>query len=258
MPQVDLDFRRYVERRKGLREAEAREGAAYGYSGDLKILRTLDRLRPVRLALEATVRLWRGAARNELLGGAVQATRQKEAKAFATLAECADRLHIGTPTLYVLPDGLEGARAFGTNEEPCVVVGGATFASLSEPEQLALLGRACGAIQNHHVLFATALHYLKNDAGRFLRWSIAPAGVALDRWARRAEITLDRAGLLCARDLAATEALLRKLLVDDPNVEKRVAALRIFAETSYYLGVTGQTGGINQSTCDGRVADALK
>jgi len=258
MPTVELDFRRYVERRKGLRDAEAREGAAYAYAGDLRLLRTLDKLRPVRLALESTVRLWRGAARPELLAGSVRASTITEPGAFALVRLCSERLHISEPPLFVLPDGLEGARAFGANEDPCIVIGGATLASLNEPERLALLGRACGAIQNHHVLFSTAQHYLRHDASRFLRWSIAPAGMALESWSKRAEITLDRAGLLCARDLEATCALLGKLLVDDPTLPKRIDALRIFAETSYYRGVTGLEGGINQSTCDGRVGDVLK
>ena len=50
---MDLDFKHYVERRKGERDAAAREGAAYAYSGDLRVLKTLDRMRPVRLAIEA-------------------------------------------------------------------------------------------------------------------------------------------------------------------------------------------------------------
>src|SRR5207302_5742928 len=69
---VDLDFQRYIERRKGAREAATREGAAYAYPGDLRVLRTLDRLRPVRLAIEATVRMWKSVARAELLGTAVK------------------------------------------------------------------------------------------------------------------------------------------------------------------------------------------
>ena len=34
---VDFDFQRYVERRRGAREAQAREGAAYAYAGDLRL-----------------------------------------------------------------------------------------------------------------------------------------------------------------------------------------------------------------------------
>jgi hypothetical protein len=252
MADVELDFRKYVERKKGAREAEAREGAAYAYGGDVKILRTLDKLRPVRLALEATVRLWKTAAREELLGGAVRASQLREPQVYEVARLCAERLHVEEPPVFVVPEAPDPVRAAGTNEEPCIVVSGALFRAASEGERLALVGRAIGAIQNHHVLFATALHYLQNDAGRFLRWSVAPAVVALERWSRRAQVTRDRAGLICARDLEATEAALKSL-----GGEKRIDALRIFAETSYYLGVVGGEGGINQATCDARVADIL-
>jgi hypothetical protein len=252
MPEVDLDFRKYVERKKGAREAEAREGAAYAYAGDLRILRTLDKLRPVRVALEATVRLWKSAAREELLAGAVRATQLREPAIYEVARRCAERLHVEEPPTFVVQEGTEPVRVVGTNEEPVIVVSASAFAAASELERLALVGRAVGAIQNHHVLFATALHYLQHDAGRFLRWTVSPAVIALERWSRRAEVTRDRAGLLCARDVEATEAALRKI-----GGEKRVEALRIFAETTYYLGVLGQEGGINQSTCDARVADTL-
>ena len=49
---IDFDFQRYVERKKGARDQEVREGAAYAYAGDLKVLRALDGLRPVRQAME--------------------------------------------------------------------------------------------------------------------------------------------------------------------------------------------------------------
>ena len=55
-PQIDLSFPRYVAARKGAADARAREGSAYAYGGDLKVRATLDRIRPVTLAVEATVR----------------------------------------------------------------------------------------------------------------------------------------------------------------------------------------------------------
>ena len=83
MPKVDFDFQRYVERRKGALAAQAREGAAYAYSGDLKVLRTLDKLRPVRISVEATVRLWGQAARAELLGSATRVTAKESPRLFS-------------------------------------------------------------------------------------------------------------------------------------------------------------------------------
>src|SRR5260370_10562789 len=103
MPSVDFDFQRYVERRKGAREAEAREGAAYAYAYDLRLLRGLERLRPAKLALEATARLWRSAARAELLAGATKATAKQQATVPTAAERCAEPLHATAPAVSVPP-----------------------------------------------------------------------------------------------------------------------------------------------------------
>src|SRR6185436_19702234 len=73
-PQIDLSFPRFVAARKGAADARAREGSAYAYGGDLKVRATLDRVRPVTLAVEATVRLWQTVERSRMLGTAVKVT----------------------------------------------------------------------------------------------------------------------------------------------------------------------------------------
>src|SRR4051794_7406041 len=184
MSKVDLDFQRYVERRKGAREAQAREGAAYAYAGDLKVLRTLERMRPVRLAVEATGRLWRSAARAELLDGATRVSPQALPEVHAAVTKCAQALHIAVPTVYVserLPSGR--VQTLGNNDEAFVVVDRALVAELTAPELLDVLGRECGRIQNNHIVFGTALYHLTNYANRFVKWSVAPAVLALSGWA---------------------------------------------------------------------------
>ncbi len=257
MVKVDLDFQRYVERRKGARDAQTREGAAYAYAGDLKVLRTLDRLKPVRIAIEATERMWRSAARAELLDGAIKASEREYAKVHAQAKRAADVLHIAAPIVWVAPKLGRAALTLDTNEDAYVVIGAALVDELTEPELLGVLGRACAHVQNNHVACATALHYLRHFANRFVRWIVTPASGALERWARRAEITCDRAALLCSRSLDASEALLRKIAADDPRLEKRVQALRIFAESSYWKGFVGEQGGLSPSECDAKVAEIL-
>jgi Zn-dependent protease with chaperone function len=290
MPKVDLDFQRYVERRKGAREAQAREGAAYAYAGDLKVLKTLERLRPVRLALEATVRMWKSVARAELLGTAVKVSPQQFPKIAALVEQCARTLHIAMPTVYIAPQlGTLNAHTFGTDEDAYIVLGSALVDHLNEAELLDVIGHECGHIQNNHVVFTTALYYLVHFANRFVKWIVTPAVMALSGWSRRAEITCDRAGLLCTRNLDVSQAVLLKLalgsqkLYQDLNVEaflaqlgeqgsaakvtelfrdhpylpKRVQALRLFAESAYFRGILGQPGGLSPDECDARVAELL-
>ena len=73
-------------------EQQAREGAAYAFSGERKFRHTLAIARPVTMALEATTRLWRDSARTELLGSAVKVTDQQYPRVYhAARAACGSR-----------------------------------------------------------------------------------------------------------------------------------------------------------------------
>ena len=255
MATIDFDFQRYVERRRGAREAQAREGAHYAYAGDLRYLRTLERLRPVKMALEATVRLWRSAARAELLAGAIKASQREQPLVHALGERCAERLHVTAPTIYVAVNnrGRE-AHTLGTEDEAYVVVSGGLVEELTEAELADVIGRQCGKMQNQHVLPSTALFYLEHFASRYVRWIVAPALAALRGWARRAEVTSDRAGLLCTRDVDVSAAALRKSGVGAEYEE----ALRVFAESEYFRALMKQPGGMTPEACDERVREILK
>jgi Zn-dependent protease with chaperone function len=299
-PEIDLSFARYVAARKGEASTRSREGAAYAYGGDVKVRAALDRVRPVTLAVEAAVRLWQSVEKSRMLGTSVKVTG-KQFPRLAKLAErCADTLRIPMPTLYVSPNiGSLNAHTFGTAEDPYVVVNAALIDHLSEPELLDVIGHECGHIQNNHVVYMTTLHFLTHAANAFLRWSVKPAVFALNAWARRAEITCDRAGLICTRDLDVSIGCLVKLalgshkLYSDVNLDeylaqmdeaqkgigrfdelsrrhpylpKRVAALRLFAETAYFKGLLGNArngdpnaapAGTSRDECDARVAELL-
>src|SRR6185369_10887369 len=137
------------------------------------------------------------------------------------------------------------------------------------------------------------------------RWSVKPAVLALNAWARRAEITCDRTGLICTRDLDVSVGCLVKLAIGSrklysdinldeylaqldeaqrgpgrfdelrlthPYLPKRVAALRLFASTSYFRSLVGLESigqdnkaadadtpapGISKQECDAKVAELL-
>jgi Zn-dependent protease with chaperone function len=293
-PEIDLSFARYVAARKGDAAARSREGAAYAYGGDVKVRAALDRVRPVTLAVEATVRLWQSVEKSRMLGTAVKVTG-KQFPRIAKLAEhCADTLRIPMPTVYVSPNiGSLNAHTFGTADDPYVVLNAALIDHLSEPELLDVIGHECGHIQNNHVVYMTTLHFLTHAANMFLRWSVKPAVLALNGWARRAEITCDRAGVICTGDLGVSIGCLVKLAIGSqklysevkldeylaqldeaqkgigrfdelgrrhPYLPKRVAALRLFAETAYFKGLKGDAtvpGGTSKQECDAQVAQLL-
>ena len=260
---VDLDFQRYIERRKGALDAQAREGAAYAYGGDLRIKKTLESLKPVQVAVDATVRLWKSVARKELLDGATKVSPESNAKLDGLIEQAAKILHIPRPTLYVVPTLGETdtlwAYTFGTDEDAYIVLNGARMDALTDSELLFVLGCECGHIQNNHVVLTTSLYYLTRAANRFLKWIVRPAAAALSAWSRRADITCDRAGAICAKNVDTAEAVLLKLSggVEDSYAQRRIEALRVFAESAYYKALTGGTGGLTQAEVDGKVGEVL-
>jgi Zn-dependent protease with chaperone function len=132
---------------------------------------------------------------------------------------------------------------------------------LTPSELLDVLGRECGRLQNGHVPFGTALHYLQHAKTTLVRWAVRPATLTLQAWSRRADITADRAGLLCARDLdVSLSALAKAAATQEPrDVARRQLALRRFAGSAYYTTVVGSDNEEGESTeeCDAAVAAIL-
>ena len=293
---IDLSFSQYVAARKGIAATRYREGAAYSYAGDLKVRQTLGKIRPVTLAAEAAVRFWQTVEKSRMLGTAVKVTEKQFPNLHKLAVRCADTLQIAVPTLYVSPNiGALNAHTFGTTDDAYIVLNAALIDHLSEPELLDVIGHECGHIQNDHAVYLTTLYFLGQAGGTLLRWGAKPAVLALKAWARRAEITCDRTGLLCTRDLDVSIGCLVKLALGSkklyseinldeylrqldeargpgrldelsrthPYLPKRVAALRLFAETTYYRSLVKNStdaapvGGISKEECDARVAELL-
>ncbi|MFB6374442.1 MAG: M48 family metalloprotease, partial [Bradymonadaceae bacterium] len=144
---------------------------------------------------------------------------------------------------------------------------------------------------NNHVVYATAAEFLAQGVGSFVRWAVAPAKMALSAWSRRGEITCDRAGLLCCRDADVAYRVIMKLAVgsddlmeevdideymnqlddlqsglgrfreyfeDHPYLPKRVEAMRLFVDSSYYRNVIGERDGRALDEVDREVEELVK
>jgi Zn-dependent protease with chaperone function len=269
---VDFDLARWIAARRNKEEQQAREGAAYAFSNERRFRRTLAMARPVTMALEATTRLWRDVARTELLGTAVKVTDQQYPRVWAAAKAAGEALRVRVPPVFAAPSA--GIKVLGTEDAPHLIVNLELADQLDETELVAAIAHELGHVQNGHILYATALHYLTSSAVFFVRWMVQPAIMTLQAWSRRAEVTCDRAALLAVKDLDRTLAALVKLelgLEKDsafsaeeylrtaadaakkggiigryaelfrahPYMPKRVQALRLFAGSALFAKVTG-------------------
>jgi Zn-dependent protease with chaperone function len=226
------------------------------------------------------------------LGHAVKIGPRQFPRVQALVERCAETLGIPTPTVYVVSNPHLNAATYGTNEDAFILVNSALMDHFSDAELLSVIGHECGHIHNNHVVYLTALHYLTNVAGFFVRNLAVPALLTLRAWSRRAEVTCDRAGALCAGELEPSLRALTKLalgsqkLYEELNIEafleqhqeakqsvgrfaeifsshpwlpKRVLALQTFGESELFrrhaaLG----PGGLSMTQVDERVHDFIK
>ena len=268
---VDFDFSRWLAARRGQMEQQAREGAAYAFSGERRFRRNLNIARPVTIALEATTRLWRDVARTELLGTAVKVTDQQYPRVFNAARAAGAALRVKVPVVFAAPTSSIKVKLLGTEDAPHLIVNLELAEKLDETDLVAAIAHELGHLQNGHVPYVTALHYLNTSAAFFVRWIVQPAIMTLQAWSRRAEVTCDRAALLAVRDLDKTlqamvklelgldkgsafnaEEYLRslpdvkkgigryaELFRSHPYVPKRVQALRLFAGSALFAQVSG-------------------
>jgi hypothetical protein len=290
---TELSFDEFVKGRKQRQPGRAQgDSHAYAYVSDRNTRAAFERVKPVELAVAAAVRMFKSVGKAELLGHAVKIGPRQFPRVHALTASCAETLGISPPTVYVVNNPHLNAATYGTNEDAFILVHSALVDHLSDEELLSVIGHECGHIHNNHVVYLTALHYLTHVAGLFLRNVALPALLALRAWSRRAEITCDRAGALCARDLDVALRALTKLalgsqkLYDQLDIEafleqhdeaqqsigrygevfathpwlpKRVLALRTFGESELFRKHVGLgEGGLSMPAVDEKVHGIIK
>lgn len=290
----ELDFDSFVNRMKGERVGGGPEstGHDYSYILDRQTRAAFEKARPVELAVAATVRMFKQVWRGQLLGQAVKVSDRQFPRIHRLTQQCADTLHIPMPSVYLVSNPYLNAATYGTNEDSFIMVHSALADQYSDEELLSVIGHECGHIHNSHVVYLTALNYLTQMAGVFVSWIVQPALIALKAWSRRAEITCDRAGMLCSKDVTVSSRGLAKLVVGSkrlyeefnleafleqydeqkdglgkymeafathPYLPKRVLAMRTFAESELYRKAAKLgDGGLTMTEVDDRVLALLK
>jgi Zn-dependent protease with chaperone function len=289
-----LDFDEFVARKRGEGGTFGGRGSEHDYSyvSDRQTRATFERVKPIELAVASSVRMYKQVLRGQLLGNAVKVSERQFPRIDKLTRTCAETLQITMPQVYIVSSPTLNAATYGTPEESLIFIHSALVENYTDQELLTVIGHECGHIHNSHVVYLTALHYLQQVANSLVGIFARPAMLALLAWSRRAEITCDRAGMLCAKDVTVASRALTKLvlgsrkLYEEFNMEafleqyeegkesvgrymeafashpwlpKRVLAMRAFSESAMYRSAVGLGhGGISVSDVDERVRLLLK
>lgn len=199
---------------------------------------------------------------------------------------CSETLGIQIPNALVSNDTYMNAYTTGTDKKPVLVLTSFIVNRMSEERLKFIIGHECGHIAMQHVLYHFVSGYILDKSKLLTQYIplIGPiissatdiiSGIPFKLWMRISEITADRLGLLCCKDLkVAQKALLQllggfqdidnidideyirnteanfknnmgsdlmELVTDHPLIYKRIKALEYFSKTKNYNDFVGIT-----------------
>jgi Zn-dependent protease with chaperone function len=183
----------------------------YIHPADSKALAALKAIPGVDTSLKKLLE-WTGesAIRVMFMASAVKVTPKQCPDLHAKLQIACTTLGVDMPDLYIQQNPIVNAFTGGV-EKPIIVLHSALIERLNDEETLAVIAHEVGHIHAEHVLYLTAaklMEALANfGAAKLIPGSeiikfIISAGIAsaLLAWARRAELSCDRAALLTVQD----------------------------------------------------------
>lgn len=124
----------------------------------------------------------------------------------ALLTECVEILDSPvTPELYVMQSPMVNAFCIGM-DRPFIVITSALYDLMDHDELRFIVGHELGHALSGHAVYRTMLMHLSRLAASigFIPlggWALRALVAALMEWQRKAELSGDRAGLLCCQDL---------------------------------------------------------
>ena len=197
--------------------------SAFAWAADAKAMSVLRSMTPLNMAAKAVSekvgRRWIEAAFNGIL-----LSEKQMPHIFGQAVRAARILGMShMPDVYISGDRAWDCLTFGTDKDAFIVVGSALAGNFQGVDMLFLLAREMGHAKAGHALWKTVIRFFLGEQGPakgFLAGGIFNAlspsaliGGALEMpllaWARQAEITADRAGMLAV----GNEEVARRVLL---------------------------------------------
>lgn len=235
-----------------------------------------------------------------MLSSGIPINRQNFPELSDILYDCCQTLSIDMPYTIVTNE-VPGTNAFatGTDDFSFVAISSLMPKIFSLAEKKFIIAHECGHIALGHMVYHTAMSIIA-DFGQLLAL-IGPIvaktiSLPLNTWSRCSEITADRAGLICCRDLRTAQMALVKIVggftdIDDldidlyieqsraavsshgagkyaelfkqhPLIFKRLKAMELFYNSKMYHSITGESAGdkklLSDSELNKRVSSFIK
>jgi Zn-dependent protease with chaperone function len=228
---IEINFVRYLQRRLGQLSAHLEnEVPDYAFSLDYELRQKLAAIKPVRMMAAAFVSSVVPIQKHIQQMNGIAVGPKQLPEIYTLGEECARTLGIGIPQIFIYPSPELSAYTFATTKINPMIVLSSQLVQVLEPLELKfVIGHECGHIHNLHSVYNTAVEIMINPMARAMLQAMAVAGMPLGalkltanvlsgalklffmKWSRCAEITCDRAGVICCGEVRVGQTALARI-----------------------------------------------
>lgn len=219
---INISFQDYVQNKKEFLNAHLEEGLPdYAYGADYLLRKKIKSIPGFYALAKAITNTYVPYKKQELNLNCIAIGPTQFADVYELVTDCARRLGIGIPTVFVEPDPATiNAYTISTESEaPLVVITSALLERYTRAELKTVIGHECGHIHNGHGIYETAAQILLGSlemtipgVKQILQLASTPLRWGLMTWSRAAEVTSDRASVICCDDVTSSMTAYAKFL----------------------------------------------
>ena len=207
---LDIDFEKYMKARKQSSDAHLQGGIPdYAYGPDYAMRQKINAIPGAYALFKAITDHYVPYYKQQVNLNCLKVGPNQFPDVYEYVVDCSRRLGIGIPTVFVEPTASEinaGAYAF-EDDAPMITITSALLERFTPGEVKAVLGHECGHVHNNHGVYMLAVKLILNSltvnmpvVQQIVSLASYPVKLALFAWDRAAEVTSDRAGIICADD----------------------------------------------------------
>ncbi|MCL2814448.1 MAG: M48 family metallopeptidase [Oscillospiraceae bacterium] len=227
---VDISLQKYISAREKTSRAHMEKGVPdYAFDLDIEMRRKIDAIPFMYKFFEYIMKTHMPKIRQQLNLDCILTGPNQYPEIYEMGEECARRLGIGIPKMYVKYDPYMNASAHAFDDsEPIIVLHTSLIDAMTPGELKMIIGHECGHIHNNHMTYKQAGEIiLAVTAGAakaivpglrpFITLFTSGVRVLFQDWSRCAEITCDRAGIINADN--ALEAIMAQAKIKTGGIE---------------------------------------
>ncbi len=239
--EISVDFRQFAKERTERYESHLINGEPdYSFKMDYTLRKHIDAIPGAKKILLALANYGTAEAIKKYNLYSVRVSAKQFPKIYQMTKECCETLGIGMPTVYVVnsPGEMNASTYCSDQDNPIIIIYSSLIERVTDAELKSVIAHECGHIHNNHGIYGVVQNMFLNNsyqaailalgslAAVTYKLVINSLMMALDTWSRAAEVTCDRAAVICCGEAESTMSVHAKLSsggmlnYDDVNIDE--------------------------------------